>query len=130
MFREILHKYLHFVVLLLYLKFVSDSILFYILTFAKISLYLRMPKFFLDKIIFMQFKGGRMVEVKNEEQEETMREVGHLLLEVKCLARLGALASDSCIIDEELQLQDNIEYYFALRQVANLIAKIEHLLFD
>ena len=38
-----------------------------------------------------------MVEVKNEEQEETMREVGHLLLEVKCLARLGALASDSCI---------------------------------
>ena len=69
-------------------------------------------------------------EVKNKEQEETMREVGHLLLEVKCLARLGALASDSCIIDDELQLQDNIEYYFALRQVANLIAKIEHLLFD
>lgn len=70
-----------------------------------------------------------MVEVKNEEQEETMREVGHLL-EVKCLARLGALASDSCIIDDKLQLQDNIEYYFALRQVTNLIAKIEHLLFD
>ena len=130
MFREILHKYLHFVVLLLYLKFVSDSILFYILTFAKISLYLLMSKFFLDKIIFMQFKGGRMVEVKNEEQEETMREVGHLLLEVKCLARLGALASDSCIIDDELQMQDNLEYYFALRQVANLIVKIEHLLFD
>ncbi len=71
-----------------------------------------------------------MVGVKNEEQEETMREVGHLLLEVKCLARLGALASDSCIIDDELQMQDNIEYYFALRQVANLIAKIEHLLFN
>lgn len=71
-----------------------------------------------------------MVEVKNEEQEETMREVGHLLLEVKCLARLGALASDSCIGDEELQMQDNIEYYFALKQVANLICKIEHLLFD
>jgi hypothetical protein len=82
------------------------------------------------KLFLCDFKGGRMVEVKNEEQEETMREVGHLLLEVKCLARLGALASDSCIIDDELQLQDNIEYYFALRQVANLIAKIEHLLFD
>ncbi len=53
-----------------------------------------------------------MVEVKNEEQEETMREVGHLLLEVKCLARLGALASDSCICDDELQMQDNLEYYF------------------
>ena len=71
-----------------------------------------------------------MVEVKNEEQEEAMREVGHLLLEAKCVARLGALASDSCIGDDELQMQDNIDYYFALRQVANLIAKIEHLLFD
>ena len=71
-----------------------------------------------------------MVEVKNEEQEEALREVGHLLLEVKCLARLGALASDSCIVDDELQMQDNLEYYFALRQVVNLIVKIEHLLFD
>ena len=82
------------------------------------------------KLLLCDFKGGRMVEVKNDEQEETMREVGHLLLEVKCLARLGALASDSCIIDDELQMQDNLEYYFALRQVANLIVKIEHLLFD
>ena len=40
------------------------------------------------KLFLCNFKGGRMVEVKNEEQEETMREVGHLLLEVKCLARL------------------------------------------
>ena len=82
------------------------------------------------KLFLCDFKGERMVEVKNEVQEETMREVGHLLLEVKCLARLGALASDSCIIDDELQLQDNIEYYFALNQVANLICKIEHLLFE
>lgn len=78
----------------------------------------------------MRFKGKRIIEVKNEMQEETMREVGHLLLEVKCLARLGALASDSCIIDDELQMRDNLEYYFALKQVANLIAKIEHLLLD
>ena len=71
-----------------------------------------------------------MVEVKNEEQEETMREVGHLLLEVMCLVRLGALASDSCIIDDELQMHDNLEYYFTLKQVANLIRKIEHLIND
>ena len=82
------------------------------------------------KLFLCDFKGGRMVEVKNEEQEGTMREVGHLLLEVKCLARLGALASDSCICDDELQMQDNLEYYFALKQVAHLIVKIEHLLFD
>ena len=59
-----------------------------------------------------------------------MREVGHLLLEIKCLARLGALASDSCIGDNELQMQDNLEYYFVLRQIANLIIKIEHLIND
>ena len=85
---------------------------------------------FLIKLFLCDFKGGRMVEVKNGTQEEIMREVGHLLLEVKCLARLGALASDSCICDDELQMQDNLEYYFALKQVANLIVKIEHLLFD
>ena len=56
-----------------------------------------------------------MVEVKNEEQEKKLREVGHLLLEAKCVARISALASDSCIGDDELQIQDNLEYYFALK---------------
>jgi len=71
-----------------------------------------------------------MLEVKNEEQQEKLNEVGHLLLEVKCLARLGALASDSCIGDDELQLQDNLEYYFTLHRITNLIIKIEHLIND
>ena len=44
---------------------------------------------------------------------EILNEVGHLLLEIKCLARLGALAPESCIDYNELQLQDNLEYYFA-----------------
>lgn len=82
------------------------------------------------KLFLCDFKGERMVEIKNEEQEEKLRGVGHLLLEVKCLARLGALAFNSCMCDDELQMQDNLEYYFALKQVANLIHKIEHLLFD
>ena len=55
------------------------------------------------KLFLCDFKGGRMVEVKNEEQEEKLRGVGHLLLEVKCLARLGALALDLFIGDDELQ---------------------------
>ncbi len=71
-----------------------------------------------------------MVDIENEEQEKILNEVGRLLLKIKCLARLGALASDSCINDKELQLQDNLEYYFVLKQVANLVVKIEHLLFD
>lgn len=40
------------------------------------------------KLFLCDFKGGRMVEVKNEEQEETMREVGHLLLEVKVFSKV------------------------------------------
>lgn len=63
-------------------------------------------------------------------EQERLNEAGHLLLEVKCLARLGALASESCINDNELQLQDNLEYYFILRQITNLINKIEKLIQD
>lgn len=65
----------------------------------------------------------------NTEQEK-LNEVGHLLLEIKCLARLGALASESCIDDNELQLQDNLEYYFILRQITNLVNRIENLIQD
>lgn len=57
-----------------------------------------------------------------------LNEVGHLLLEAKCLARLSALASDSCVIDEELQLRDNIDYYFILRKIVNIINEIENIL--
>ena len=65
-----------------------------------------------------------MVEVKNEVQEETMREVGHLLLEVKCLARLGALASDSCICDDDLQLnKSNDNYYIYFRTLNKKLQK-------
>lgn len=60
-----------------------------------------------------------MSESRTAEQEEKLQEVGLLLLEVKCIAILGALASDSCVIDKELQLQDNIDYYFALRKIVN-----------
>lgn len=63
-------------------------------------------------------------------EQKKLNEAEHLLLEIKCLARLGALASESCIIDKELQLQDNLEYYFVLRQITNLIIKIENLLQD
>ena len=63
-------------------------------------------------------------------EQENLNKVGHLLIEVKCLARLGALASDSCIGDDELQMQDNIDYYFAWRRITNLIIKIERLIND
>lgn len=55
------------------------------------------------KLFLCNFKGGRMIEIEDEEQEEKLREVGHLLLEVKCLARLRKLAFNSCMCDDELQ---------------------------
>lgn len=63
-------------------------------------------------------------------EDDKLNEAEHLLLEAKCLARLSALASDSCVIDKELQLQDNLEYYFVLRQITNLVNKIENLIQD
>lgn len=70
-------------------------------------------------------KGG-MTYMTN--QEEKLNGARHLLLEAKCLARLGALASDSCVIDKELQIQDNIEYYFVLQKIVNIINEIENIL--
>lgn len=69
-----------------------------------------------------------MLESRTAKQEENLQAVGHLLLEAKCLARLSALASDSCVIDKELQLQDNIDYYFILRKIVNIINEIENIL--
>ncbi len=61
-------------------------------------------------------------------EDDKLNKVGHLLLEAKCLARLSALASDSCIIDDELQIQDNIDYYFTLRKIVNIINEAENIL--
>ena len=61
-------------------------------------------------------------------EQEKLNQIGRLLLEAKCLARLSALASDSCIIDNELQIQDNIDYYFALRKIVNIINEAENIL--
>lgn len=68
----------------------------------------------------------RMVNI----EQKKLNKAGHLLLEIKCLARFGALASESCIDDNELQLQDNLEYYFILHQIVNLVNKIEELIQD
>lgn len=56
--------------------------------------------------------------------------MGHLLLEVKCLAKLRTLALNFYIIGDKLQIQYNLGYYFALHQSANLVIKIKHLIND
>lgn len=69
-----------------------------------------------------------IIQAKYEEIQEKIREAGSLLLEIKCLARLAALASSSCIDDKELQIQDDIDYYFALKRITNLIIQVENIL--
>ena len=61
-------------------------------------------------------------------EQEKLNEVDPLLLELKCLARLGALTSGSCIIDNELQMQDNLEYYFTMRRIVKLVEEVENIL--
>ncbi|MFR1672973.1 MAG: hypothetical protein ACLSWI_08530 [Candidatus Gastranaerophilaceae bacterium] len=62
--------------------------------------------------------------------DDNFNDAGHLLLEAKCLARLGALASESCIIDDILQIEENIDYYFILMRIVKIIKEVEHLLYD
>lgn len=73
-----------------------------------------------------------MEEIKEKTRDEVIQDklnnAGSLLLEVKCLVRLAALASDSCIIDDELQLQENLEYYFVLRKIINTLNQIDNIL--
>lgn len=73
-----------------------------------------------------------MEEIKEKTREgvvqDKLNEAGSLLLEVKCLVKLTALASDSCIIDDELQLQDNLAYYFVLRKIIHTINQIDNIL--
>lgn len=69
-----------------------------------------------------------MLNIKNEEQVKNLKDVRFLLLEVKCLAKLGTLASDSYIINNKLQMHDNLEYNFTMRRIVNLIEDVENIL--
>lgn len=71
-----------------------------------------------------------MEEVINNSIQEKLNEAGHLLLEAKCLARLGALASESCIIDDVVQLEESIDYYFVLMRIVKIIREVENLLYN
>lgn len=61
-------------------------------------------------------------------QEKKLDKICNLLLEIKCIIRISALASDSCIIDDSLQMQDHIEYYFVLKRLIDIVEQVENLL--
>lgn len=71
-----------------------------------------------------------MEENTNSSIKDKLNEAGHLLLEAKCLARLRALASESCIIDDVVQLEESIDYYFVLMRIVKIIREVENLLYN
>lgn len=48
----------------------------------------------------------------------------------QCLIKIGALASDSCIIDEELQINPSEDYYLLLKEINSKIQESINLLSD
>lgn len=49
---------------------------------------------------------------------------------INSLIKIGALASDSCIIDKELQLTSNEDYYLLLKEISIKIQESINLLSD
>lgn len=49
---------------------------------------------------------------------------------INSLVKVGALASDSCIIDKELQLTSNEDYYLLLKEISIKIQESINLLSD
>ena len=61
-------------------------------------------------------------------QESRIEKIQPILEEALAMVKIGALASESCIIDEDLQMRDNTDYYYLLRRINVLLANIRHTL--
>lgn len=59
--------------------------------------------------------------------ENKIEETQSLLFEARALIKTCALASDSCIIDKDLQLYRQEEIFVVLKKVNLLLANIENL---
>ena len=61
-------------------------------------------------------------------QESRIEKIQPILEEALAMVKIGALASESCIIDEDLQMRDNTDYCYLLRRINVLLANIRHTL--
>ena len=61
-------------------------------------------------------------------QESRIEKAQSILEETLAMVKIGALATDSCITDSDLQLNDSTELYIALRNINLLLINIEHIL--
>lgn len=60
-------------------------------------------------------------------QENKIEQTQSLLFEARALIKICALASDSCITDEELQLCHQEEVFVLLKTVNSILSNIETL---
>ena len=63
-----------------------------------------------------------------ENQESRIEKIQPILEEALAMVKIGALATESCVIDEELQIRDGTDYYHLLRRINALLANIRHTL--
>ena len=60
-------------------------------------------------------------------QENKIEQTQSLLFEARALIKTCALASDSCVIEKELQLCRQEEVFVVLKKVNSILANIETL---
>ena len=63
-----------------------------------------------------------------ENQDTKIEKIQSILEEALAMVKIGALASESCIIDKDLQIRDSMDYYYLLRRINTLLTNIRHTL--
>ena len=63
-----------------------------------------------------------------ENQDTRIEKIQSILEEALAMVKIGALATESCIIDEDLQMRDNTDYYHLLRRINALLTNIRYTL--
>lgn len=61
-----------------------------------------------------------------ENQDTKFEKIQSILEEALAMVKIGALATESCIIDEDLQMRDNTGYYHLFRRINALLTNIRH----
>ena len=63
-----------------------------------------------------------------ENQEARIEKAQSILEEALAMVKIGALATESCIIDEDLHMRAGTDYYYLLRRINALLTNIRHTL--
>ena len=61
-----------------------------------------------------------------ENHDTRIEKIQSILEETLAMVKIGALATESCIVDEDLQMRDNTDYYLLFRRINALLTNIRH----